>query len=64
MTIRPLLPRGVQVMCAGMSGLDISVYSSGIMCGDLVARLALAIDYSNKRVGFLPSQLEQLRQLS
>ncbi|GAX78814.1 hypothetical protein CEUSTIGMA_g6251.t1 [Chlamydomonas eustigma] len=41
-----------QVKCMyakGVGGLDISLYSGGIICGDLVARAAIAIDYSRKR---------------
>ncbi len=39
-------------MCAAVGGLDISIYSHGILCGDLLARLEWAIDYTHKRIGF------------
>ncbi|KXZ51118.1 hypothetical protein GPECTOR_14g99 [Gonium pectorale] len=44
----------VTCMCAAVGGLDISVYSHGILCGDLLARLPWAIDYTHKRMGFRP----------
>mmetsp|Transcript_36269 Transcript_36269/g.80722 ORF Transcript_36269/g.80722 Transcript_36269/m.80722 type:complete len:304 (+) Transcript_36269:2-913(+) len=50
----------VKCMYAGVGGLDISLYSSGIICGDLVARLAMVIDYSRRRIGFLRAQLSEL----
>lgn len=43
-------------MRATGGGLDISMYSSGIICGDLVARIPMIIDYSRKRIGFKPRQ--------
>ncbi len=45
----------VRCMCASsgaMGGLDISVYSSGILCGDLLARTELCVDVTRKRIGF------------
>ncbi|KAL6750622.1 hypothetical protein V8C86DRAFT_2802072 [Haematococcus lacustris] len=41
----------VKCMHAGVGGLDISLYSSGIICQDLIARLAIVIDYPRKRIG-------------
>lgn len=35
------------------NGLDISVYSMGLMCGDLMGRVPMVLDYSAKRIGFL-----------
>ena len=47
------VPSQVRCMLAGpMGGLDISMYSGGIICGDLVARKAMVLDISRKRVGF------------
>ncbi|KAG2450815.1 hypothetical protein HYH02_004650 [Chlamydomonas schloesseri] len=42
----------VRCMCAAVGGLDISIYSHGILCGDLLARLEWAVDYTHKRIGF------------
>ncbi|GIL64859.1 hypothetical protein Vafri_18699 [Volvox africanus] len=42
----------IRCMCAAVGGLDISIYSHGILCGDLLARLDWAIDYTHKRIGF------------
>ncbi|GLI68595.1 hypothetical protein VaNZ11_013065 [Volvox africanus] len=42
----------IRCMCAAIGGLDISIYSHGILCGDLLARLEWAIDYTHKRIGF------------
>ncbi|GLC35855.1 hypothetical protein PLESTM_000375800 [Pleodorina starrii] len=42
----------VRCMCAAVGGLDISIYSHGILCGDLLSRLEWAIDYTHKRIGF------------
>lgn len=39
-------------MCAAVGGLDISIYSHGILCGDLLSRLEWAVDYTHKRIGF------------
>ena len=38
--------------------MDISLYSSGIICGDLVGRMAMVLDYSRKRIG-VPKSLCQ-----
>ena len=35
----------------GISGLDISIYSAGIIGGDLLARFEVVIDYARKRLG-------------
>ncbi|MEW5316892.1 MAG: hypothetical protein WDW38_008233 [Sanguina aurantia] len=44
----------VRCMYSGLgNGLDISVYSMGLMCGDLMGRLPMVLDYSAKRIGFL-----------
>lgn len=37
-------------MYAGVGGLDISIYSAGIVCGDLLGRLPCVIDYPRKRI--------------
>ena len=42
---------GVGGEASGM-GLDISLYSAGIVCGDLLARVEWACDYARKRIGF------------
>ena len=39
-------------MYAGKGGLDISLYSAGIICGDMLARMPAVIDYARKRIGF------------
>ncbi len=39
-------------MHAGVGGLDISLYSAGILCGDLLTRLPTCYDYARKRMGF------------
>lgn len=44
----------VKCMCAGLGGLDISLYSAGIICGDLLTRCDMVIDYARKRIGFRP----------
>ena len=49
-------------MCAGVGGLDISIYSGGIICGDLVSRMALVLDYPRKRIGVNRERLEGLRE--
>lgn len=43
-----------QLSCfmARNSGLDVSRYTAGILCGDLLARQRVVYDYANKRVGF------------
>ena len=38
---------------AGSGGLDMSLYSAGVVCGDLMARLPVAFDYARKRMGIL-----------
>lgn len=50
-----------QVRClyAGISGLDISLYSAGIICGDLMARLEVTIDYARQRMGTRPAPAEE-----
>ena len=50
----------VRCVCAGVGGLDISIYSGGIICGDLVSRLSLVLDYARKRIGVSRERLEQL----
>lgn len=42
---------GVRALFALQGGLDISCYSAGIICGDLMQRNALVIDYVNRRLG-------------
>jgi hypothetical protein len=47
-------------MHAAVGGLDISLYSSGIICGDFLARLPVVIDYPRKRIGLrLPTPQAQ-----
>ena len=36
------------------SGLDLSLYTAGIVCGDLLFRSELILDYPRKRIAFLP----------
>jgi predicted aspartyl protease len=36
------------------SGLDMSLYTAGIVCGDLIFRSDVITDYANDRVAFLP----------
>jgi hypothetical protein len=45
--------RGAQVKClvAGVGGLNLSQYSAGIICGDLMARSPMAVDLARKRIG-------------
>ncbi len=33
-------------------GLDVSRYTAGILCGDLLARRRVVYDYARRRVGF------------
>mmetsp|Transcript_4215 Transcript_4215/g.11372 ORF Transcript_4215/g.11372 Transcript_4215/m.11372 type:complete len:593 (+) Transcript_4215:139-1917(+) len=40
----------------GISGLDISIYSAGILGGDLLARFEVIIDYARKRLGIRKQQ--------
>jgi hypothetical protein len=35
-------------------GLDISLYSAGMVCVDLLSRMQVVLDYTNKRIGWLP----------
>ena len=43
-----------QCLFAGPGGLDLSVYTSGIICGDLMARCTVILDYARQRVAFVP----------
>ena len=36
------------------SGLDLSLYTAGIVCGDLLFRSEVVLDYARQRVAFLP----------
>lgn len=47
------------------SGLDLSLYTAGIVCGDLLFRSEMVLDYARQRVAFLPraSPSEGLRRL-
>lgn len=35
--------------------LDVSVYSAGIICADLITRTSVVLDYPRRRIGFLQS---------
>ncbi len=41
----------VKTLYAVHGGLDISRYSAGIVCGDLLGRRSVVFDYVNKRLG-------------
>jgi hypothetical protein len=40
------------LFCSSHSLLDVSLYSMGIICADLLTRTATVVDYSRKRIGF------------
>lgn len=42
--------QGVTALFATAGGLDVSVYSSGNICNDLLARTDVAFDYVNRRL--------------
>lgn len=41
---------------AGAGGLDISAYTAGILCGNLMARCGVVLDYARQRIAFLPAE--------
>lgn len=45
---------GLSCFFATNSGLDVSRYTAGILCGDLLARRRVVYDYANNRVGVGP----------
>jgi len=49
---RPYTP--VRALVAGAGGLDLSLYTAGVICADLLARATVIVDYPRRRAAFLP----------
>jgi len=49
---RPYTP--VRALVAGAGGLDLSLYTAGVICADLLSRSTVIVDYPRRRAAFLP----------
>jgi hypothetical protein len=45
----------IQSLISGPGGFDLSLYSAGVACADLVSRAGTILDVSRRRVAFLPA---------
>jgi len=41
----------VRALYAVQGGMDVSLYSAGIVCGDLLSRTDIVLDYVNQQIG-------------
>ena len=48
--------RHLKCLFTSQAGLDISRYSCGLLCADLMARCTVVIDYARSRLAFVPSR--------
>jgi hypothetical protein len=55
-----LVLKDVGALFSKTGGLDISLYSAGMVCIDLLSRMQVVLDYPNKRIGWkVPVQQQQ-----
>jgi hypothetical protein len=47
-----LVLQDVRALFSKAGGLDISLYSAGMVCADLLSRMQVVVDYPNKRIGW------------
>jgi hypothetical protein len=47
-----MVVKDVRALFSTSGGLDISLYSAGMVCVDLLSRMQVVIDYPNKRIGW------------
>jgi len=54
---RPAGSRFERIRClfSAADGLDLSLYTAGIICADLMARCTVFVDYARRRVAFVPT---------
>jgi predicted aspartyl protease len=57
-----LVLRDVGALFSQTGGLDISLYSAGMVCIDLLSRMQVVLDYPNKRIGWKVPQQQQQQQ--
>jgi hypothetical protein len=58
-----LVLKDVGALFSKTGGLDISLYSAGMVCIDLLSRMQVVLDYPNKRIGWkVPQQQQQQQQ--
>lgn len=46
----------IKCLFTDSDGLDHSVYSSGILCGDIMSRCSVTLDYARARMMFVPKE--------
>mmetsp|Transcript_20326 Transcript_20326/g.52029 ORF Transcript_20326/g.52029 Transcript_20326/m.52029 type:complete len:651 (-) Transcript_20326:36-1988(-) len=44
----------IRCLFGGSGGLDLSLYTAGIICSDLMSRMHVVVDYARRRIAFLP----------
>ena len=44
----------IRCLFSASDGLDLSLYTAGIICADLMARCTVFVDYARRRVAFVP----------
>ena len=44
----------IKCLFTDSDGLDHTVYSSGILCGDIMSRCSVTLDYARSRIMFVP----------
>jgi hypothetical protein len=57
-----LVLKDVGALFSRTGGLDISLYSAGMVCIDLLSRMQVVLDYPNKRIGWKVPQQQQQKQ--
>ena len=50
--------RRLKCLLTSQAGLDISRYSSGLLCADLMARCTVVIDYARSRLAFMEDKID------
>lgn len=48
--------KAVKCLFTQSDGLDLTLYSSGILCGDIMNRCTVVLDYARNRIMFGPTQ--------
>jgi hypothetical protein len=43
----------IRCLFGGSGGLDLSLYTVGIICSDLMARMHVVVDYARRRIAFV-----------
>ena len=49
----------IKCLFTDSDGLDHTVYSSGILCGDIMSRCSVILDYARSRIMFVPKEQSQ-----